>query len=403
MKKLVLFLLIGSLLLLPLSGCFADNKQNEGTTPNNTTENTTPEVTTPEATTPPENDLVPPEPSYAMSAQAPTEWEIANGDIPILLSFGLKEGCSSNSELFLNIIFEFWNSEKQTYVFKKIDIAEIEKPEYVVEYVYDEERQVVGFNYAHTEEVELPLSMFSADAGYITIAMIEWEDDGTDEGQYGAGGGTILYYKRNGETTLIISDKPIQESTTPDNPPEVTTPDNSQGNNNVPNNDDTSYVIVGTNAADEPMSQYALSAKIPAEWRIANGDIPISLSFGLIKDCEVTDSTYSHILFWFENSAEHFFTFKKISIEEIDKAEYIVEPIWDENREWTIGYTYTHIEDVILPLSIFSENSGIVWICMSELADGDISFESLGSGAYVALHYKKDGEKIIISAIASSN
>ncbi len=230
MKKLILFLLIGSLLILPLSGCFADNKQNEGTTPNNTTENTTPEVTTPEVTTPEvtTHDKIypdPPEPSYAMSAQAPTEWEIANGDIPISLSFGLKEGCSSNAESFSNIIFEFCNNEKQIYVFKKIDIAEIEKPEYIVEYVYDEGRQIVGFNYAHTEEVELPLSMFSADSGYITIAMIEWEDDGTEKGASGAGGGTILYYKRNGENTLIISDKPIPESTTPDNPPEVTTPE----------------------------------------------------------------------------------------------------------------------------------------------------------------------------------
>ena len=79
MKKLILFLLIGSLLILPLSGCFAGNKQNEGTTPNNTTEHTTPEntkpnynplpdETTPEATTPPENNqdnppaiIIPPE------------------------------------------------------------------------------------------------------------------------------------------------------------------------------------------------------------------------------------------------------------------------------------------------------------------------------------------------------
>ena len=56
MKKLILFLLIGALLVLPLSGCFADNKQNEETTPANTTESTTPEATTPEATTPPENN-----------------------------------------------------------------------------------------------------------------------------------------------------------------------------------------------------------------------------------------------------------------------------------------------------------------------------------------------------------
>ena len=52
MKKLILFLLIATLLILPLSGCFADNQQNEETTPANTTENTTPESTTPEVTTP---------------------------------------------------------------------------------------------------------------------------------------------------------------------------------------------------------------------------------------------------------------------------------------------------------------------------------------------------------------
>ena len=56
MKRFILFLLVGALLLLPLSGCLADNNQNAGTTPTNTTENTTPEGTTPEATTPPEND-----------------------------------------------------------------------------------------------------------------------------------------------------------------------------------------------------------------------------------------------------------------------------------------------------------------------------------------------------------
>ena len=51
MKRFILFLLVGALLLLPLSGCLAD-KQNEETTPANTTENTTPESTTPEVTTP---------------------------------------------------------------------------------------------------------------------------------------------------------------------------------------------------------------------------------------------------------------------------------------------------------------------------------------------------------------
>ena len=55
MKRFILFLLVGALLLLPLSGCLAD-KQNEETTPANTTENTTPEVTMQDSTN---NPLLP--------------------------------------------------------------------------------------------------------------------------------------------------------------------------------------------------------------------------------------------------------------------------------------------------------------------------------------------------------
>ncbi len=207
MKRFILFLLIGAMLLLPLSGCLADNKQNEGTTPNNTTENTTPEVTTPEATTPPgndQNDLVPPEPSYAISAQAPTEWEITNGDIPILLSFGLRE-YSNVDYMFSNIVFYLTNSKGQMHIFKKIDIAEIEKSEYVIEEVWDENREdIVDLNYAHTETVNLPLSIFSEDSGFLQIFMRDWIDDGTENGLFGAGAGIKLYYIRD-NTNIYIS------------------------------------------------------------------------------------------------------------------------------------------------------------------------------------------------------
>ncbi len=245
MKKLILFLLTATLLILPLSGCFADNQQSEGTTPANTTENTTPDSTTPESTEPdynpgpdettsevttPEETTLPdnspnnnvpndddaayivvgsdassgdPMSQYALSAKIPVEWNVAHGNIPILLSFGLHEGSSSNAYFFSNIIFEFGNNEKQFYVFKRMDIAEIEKPEYTVKCIYNEEWWVIGFLYTHTEAAELPLFMFSADSGYITIAMIEWEDDSTEKGKSGAGGGTLLYYKRDGEKIIM--------------------------------------------------------------------------------------------------------------------------------------------------------------------------------------------------------
>lgn len=505
MKKLILFLLIGALLVLPLSGCFADNQQNEVTTPNNTTENTTPEVTTP-----PENDQNDPpvvegeldkDSELIVELIAYLEQYLVEYDL-ISVSFSAKINQIKNGAQPLHVAFDpnnyyfvggYYNNAHKDSVIDYRYASEYVwvgyKSEAEIQEYYNGMPCVVVFQINRALTVTNILSDEPAndmehfqiykptfENGANTASPIAFDDtfiylnnvsNRFDEdiiyhskSWYYHGNATISCICLDGEYYLpfylatledgeifdaqqalstnqitytlgeyydaiinimntekynvevnekytyrygVVSIDDFVNLMTPDNPPEVTTPpDNSQGNN-VPNNDDTSYVIVGTNASDEAMSQYALSAKIPAEWRITNGDILISLSFGLIKGCEVTDSTYSHILFWFENSAEQFFTFKKISIEEINKAEYIVEPIWDENREWAIGYTYTHIEDVILPLSMFSENSGIVWICMSELADGDISFESLGSGAYVALHYKKDGEKIIISAIASSN
>ena len=106
MKKLILFLLIGALLVLPLSGCFADNKQNEGTTPNNTTENTTPEVTTPEATTPPENNTLPtPSENNPFGDKATLFTSDLLIQAPFLSAeFALDIRSTENGEIYLNNI-----------------------------------------------------------------------------------------------------------------------------------------------------------------------------------------------------------------------------------------------------------------------------------------------------------
>ena len=211
MKKLVSLLLLTSLLLLSMVGCLPANNQTESTTPTNTTENTTPEVTNPEDTTPQNatNDTILPTTRYAMSAQTPTEWEIASGDIPILLSFGLKE-YSSADYMFSNIVFYITNSEGQVYVFKKIDIAEIEKSEYVVKEILDKDQQnVIVLNYAHTETINLPLSIFPEDSGFVEILMKDWVEDGTENGLFGSGAGVKLYYVRD-NTNLIIAQEPIE-------------------------------------------------------------------------------------------------------------------------------------------------------------------------------------------------
>lgn len=204
MKKLIAILLLGSLLILSLVGCNVPNSNNEVTTPESTTPDNIAESTT--------DDVIlidPPEVKYALSARVPLEWEIKNGDVSISLSFGLKKGCHPNDDSFSNIMLWYENVEGERHTFKTLDIEEIAQVEYVVEFVWDESGEnIFVSNYAHTETIELPLSIFSGDSGIIKIIMQEWIDDSTEEGMFGAGTGVTLYYERNNTKILITETNP---------------------------------------------------------------------------------------------------------------------------------------------------------------------------------------------------
>ena len=181
MKKLILLILISLSLLITMSGCNDNSEANSplDNTLNDITESTTPSNTI-ESTT---DDFIledPPIPSYAMSSKQPTEWETKNGEVPISLSFGLIAG-QNTSDYCTNIVFTVENEHGQIYEFKNIAIEEIEKPEYVVNYVRENNENV----YAHTESITLPLAVFSGDSGTVLILMREWVDDGTTDGKMG--------------------------------------------------------------------------------------------------------------------------------------------------------------------------------------------------------------------------
>lgn len=98
MKKLILFLLTATLLILPLSGCFADNQQNEGTTPNNTTENTTPDATTPENT----------EPDYNPGPDETTPPENNQENPPVVNGGELLDKTSDLAVTLIDYLEEYW-------------------------------------------------------------------------------------------------------------------------------------------------------------------------------------------------------------------------------------------------------------------------------------------------------
>jgi hypothetical protein len=136
---------------------------------------------------------------YALSAKIPTKWKVADGDIPILLSFGATEENSMDTDLFSNVIFTF-GYKKDFYEFKRIDTVEILKPDYVAKVIWDKEREeVIGYDYAHTEALNLPLFLLSDESGSIIILMKERGDNGIE------GGGAIveLSYVCDGENIFI--------------------------------------------------------------------------------------------------------------------------------------------------------------------------------------------------------
>lgn len=203
MKRLILLALVSSLLLLTFAGC------NDSTAGGNTPLSSTPEGTTLENVTPTNttesttNDFIlvdPPVPSYAVSAQVPTEWEIGDADIPVLLSFGLIAG-QNTSDYCTNIVFTVENEDGQSYELKNIDIKEIEKSEYVVNYVRENNENI----YAHTESITLPLSVFSGTSGTVLILMREWVNAGTAEGLFGQTVGVRLSYTRDDANIFISS------------------------------------------------------------------------------------------------------------------------------------------------------------------------------------------------------
>ena len=101
-----------------------------------------------------------------------------------------------------------------------------------------------------------------------------------------------------------------------------------------------------------------------------------------------------------ENRDGQSIAIRQIEINNILKPEYVVESVWDENREWVIDFKYTHTEGINLPLSLFSGESGYISILLAECSSNDSAQSELGAGAYIILYYTHSETSITISTEA---
>lgn len=170
-----------------------------------------------------------------------------------------------------------------------------------------------------------------------------------------------------------------------------------QGTEPSQGDDNTDYVIIDSVMMDV-MSSYAMSCTIPVEYGTEDGYIPITVSFGLIEGCEPETVYYPEIRFEAGDYEGQTIVFDRINTEDIMKPEYAVECVWDEDWMWIIGFEFTHTETINLPLTLFSEDSGRIWISITEYSsNGD-----MGSGAYVVLYYTRSDNSITFSTMVSS-
>ena len=83
------------------------------------------------------------------------------------------------------------------------------------------------------------------------------------------------------------------------------------------NNNDLDYIIVETATDGDPMSQYAMSAKIPKKCTLSEAHMPISLSYGLLDGTDVSGDSYTHIILRAENKDGHMVILYTLNIVEI--------------------------------------------------------------------------------------
>ena len=164
------------------------------------------------------------------------------------------------------------------------------------------------------------------------------------------------------------------------------------------NDNNVNTIIVGTKPSNGggPVSQYALSATIPERYELSETGIPFSVSYGLKEGTGVNWDCFADIVLKVGNKDGHVVILKALGIGEILKPDYTVKRLWDDNHEQIIGFEYSCTESYALPLSLFSGDSGEIWINLVECNRADPDGPT-GAGAGTTFYYTRYGTSIYIS------
>lgn len=152
--------------------------------------------------------LIPP---YAMSAIIPKVIDASGDVVPVTVSYGPFADLSNsmNTEVYprAEVLLQVSNSEKEVIVIKTINFEEIITPEYLAEPIWDSYHMwTIGYDYNHTEIIDIPISMFVGNSGNISINIHEILYTNSGEAKLGNGTGVTFSYTRSGTTIYIVQE-----------------------------------------------------------------------------------------------------------------------------------------------------------------------------------------------------
>ena len=204
------------------------------------------------------------------------------------------------------------------------------------------------------------------------------------------------------DPNIVVSKNPtlgnnLTQSTDPtqgNNPTQSADPTQNnnptQNGNDISGDDDSGYIIVGPSVSSDVYCPFVARCKIPNEFSVDDTVVSIEFSFGVVEGCGVDTNRYKEIVVYATNSDEQYFIIRQFSSEEFLQPEYTAKGVWNKDHTNYVDFIYGHKETIDLPLSMFTGDSGRIWIGFHECSHHNSEQHKRGNTGGVWLYYERN-------------
>jgi hypothetical protein len=160
-------------------------------------------------------------------------------------------------------------------------------------------------------------------------------------------------------------------------PTQISTP--TQSGNETPGGPGTSV---------EVSSPFNAHCEIQSEFSTEDAYVSVEFSFGIAEGCGFGSSRYTEVIVYMKHIDGEDCIIRRFDSKKLEQPEYAVKRVWDENHNHIIDYEYSHTETIDIPLSMFSGDSGRVWIGFHACTYHGLEQHIIGDSGGVWLYYE---------------